>query len=313
MDVGKEEAARAWLLLRSLLTEIRPLPSPTVDSLSPLPLVPPHLPHSNSAPAGVPTAGHRSNQTSISLPPRSVSVDATFFSRNSSESPASSSHQSPEKPSAPGSVTGYLSPQRITPVSSATSSPHRPPSTLPQVSSSIYSRRPSNSGLPGLSPTTSTPQKRPRLYSTHSYVSGRKPSGLQCDSPSDISIKSGAIKQIGDGALSDSDDESDPSRTNEGDSDDEHGPESNYSDLGSMHGSGQYGEISSTYRSSISPYPYPRAPSSGSHAHLHLNPNPSPLSRVAVQQTWTDDEIDRDDDNSPSPASSDPDVIYDST
>lgn len=309
MDAGKDEAAQAWLLLRSLLTEYRQPPSPTVDSLSPLPLVSPQLPHSNSAPAGVPTTGHRSNQTSISLPPRSISVDNHVYSRNSSESPASSSRQSPEKPSAPSSVAGYLSPRRITPVSSATSSPHRPPSILPPVPSSIFNRRPSNSGLPGLSPTTSIPQKRPRLFSSYSSTSGKKPSGLHSshsESPSDMSIKSGALKHVGDGALSDSDDSDEEQGVfgeNDEDSDDE--PVFQDSDRGSLYGSAQYAEVSSTSRASVSPYLYPRTSSSSSHAHLHLNPNPSPLSRVAVQQTWTDDENERDDGNSPSPASSD--------
>lgn len=123
-----------------------------------------------------------------------------------------------------------------------------------------------------------------------------------------MSIRSGALKHVGDGALSDSDDELEEQGVVGGiddDSDDENVfQESNQSDRGSIHGPGHHGEVSSTFRSSVSPYLYPRTSSSGSHGHLHLNPNPSPLSRVAVQQTWTDDEIDRDDGNSPSPASS---------
>ncbi|CAL1708081.1 unnamed protein product [Somion occarium] len=299
---GKQDAAQAWLLLHSLLIDLNLPPSPTL-SLSPLPLVPPQLPHSNSAPAAVPTTGHRIASTSVSvLPPRSISLDDQAHGRRSSASPSSSRH-SPEKPSAPSSVTGYLTPQRVTPASSVHSSPHHASSALPSVPGA---RRPSNSGLSALTPISSGPQKRPKMFPSY----GRRPSFLhsaQSASPSDMSVKSGplSLKHVGEGALSDSDEEDEDEeekgsgRGSDAESEDEHPElqESFHSDRGSIHT-----EISTSFRPSISPYLYPRT--SGATSHTHIHPNPSPLSRVAGQQTWTEDEDDRDGEDSPSPASS---------
>lgn len=72
-----------------------------------------------------------------------------------------------------------------------------------------------------------------------------------------MSIRSGALKHVGDGALSDSDDELEEQGVVGGiddDSDDENVfQESNQSDRGSIHGPGHHGEVSSTFRSSVSP------------------------------------------------------------
>ncbi|CAL1708339.1 unnamed protein product [Somion occarium] len=215
------------------------------------------------------------------LPPRSISLDDHAHGRRSSASPASSRH-SPEKPSAPSSIMGYLTLQRVTPASSVHSSPHHASSALPSVSGV---RRPSNSGLSALTPISSGPQKRPKMFPSY----GRRPSFLhsaQSASPSDMSVKSGplSLKHVEEGALSDSDEEDEDE-------------EEKGSDRGSIHT-----EISTSFRPSISPYLYPRT--SGATSHMHIHPNPSPLSRVAGQQTWTEDEDDKDGKDSPSPASS---------
>ncbi|KAI0082042.1 hypothetical protein K474DRAFT_1671564 [Panus rudis PR-1116 ss-1] len=323
LNVGKHDAAQAWLLLQSLLVDVRPAVTTTTSarSLSPLPIVSnPGLPHCTSAPAEIPTTNRLSSATSTTLAHqmRSVSVDEHMRPhRKTSGSRSTSSRQSPEKPSAPSSIAGYLSPRRITPASSAQSSPHRGAVSLPpSVPPSVFARRGSNTGLATF-PIQTTSAKRPRLLSQSYHP--KRPSApvmhnAQSESPSDMSIKSGPLsnKHLGEGALDDSDDE-DEDRSQRGGSDadsdiEDYGlQDSFHSDRSNSYfvASPQSG-LSETLmppRPPISPYLYPRTSRAQSYSH-HNHPNPSPLSRVAGRQGGSEDEEDKDGDDSPSPASS---------
>ncbi|KAL4244097.1 GATOR2 complex protein WDR24 [Abortiporus biennis] len=325
LDAEKPHAAQAWLLLESLLTDfIGTKSESTTPPLSPLAFAHPGLPHSTSAPADI--------------DPHIVSSSPTA-SRRFSGSPASESRISLEK----FSQGGYLSPQRITPSSSTASSPHKlSNATLPPPPAAIFARRGSNPGLTGgISSGPSTPQlqtPRPRIFSSSQHSSGsyRRPSfttssiysvSALSEDTSESSMRSSGnantalsavvaslnLKNVGEGALSDSDDddEDDGSRergevgSGEGSegsmvvrSDDEDVVfDSTYNgqhqEIHSSSSSMTAAAISANLRPAVSPYLYPRPSGSNSGGipiTAHLHPNPSPLSRVAGQQTWTEDE-----------------------
>ncbi|TCD66714.1 hypothetical protein EIP91_001007 [Steccherinum ochraceum] len=314
LEAGKESAAQVWFLLGALLMDIVTPPATNMQTpaLSPLPFISPHLPHSTSAPAAIPTTSSSGRGTAAVTSP----------------APGTISHHSPDRqPSASTSSTGCLSPQRTTPASSTAPSPHRKSTPLPPLPAAIFARRASNAGLPPhpALPSSSIPTARPRLLS--SLSSRRKTSfststpslysvSMQSESPSEISMKAAgpSLKHIGDGALDDSDDDDDDSGHSAGkdclDSDDEAHPggfDENWGNT-SLHSiksehSSAPPSASTPSRASIPPYLYPTSATSSIHSH----PNPSPLSRVAGQQTWTEDEDERpdnEDEDSPSPASS---------
>ncbi|KAH8107815.1 hypothetical protein BXZ70DRAFT_912770 [Cristinia sonorae] len=323
IDVEKDSAAQAWFLLGALLMDIVPPPSTRVQTpaLSPLPLVSPHLPHSTSAPAAIPTtSSSRQGSAGIITSPhlnRSVSVDAKSRGLGlNSPVPGTASRHSPDRGS-----TGFLSPQRTTPTSSSAPSPHKKSINLPPLPASIFARRASSAGLVSHSPT-SIPA-RPRLLSGYSRpkpsFSTSTPSlysvSMQSESPSELSLKVAgpSLRHVGDGALDDSDDEEDGSGHSATKlSDPETDPGENTAGFDDNWASSSIQSLrsdaagASTADNSLPParYFYPARPSS---TPLHIHPTPSPLSRVAGQQTWDEDEDERgddDDDDSPSPASS---------
>lgn len=196
---------------------------------------------------------------------------------------------------------GYLSPQRITPTSSTASSPRRPTHPLP---ASMLAKRGSISGA------SSIPPPRPRLFSNSHH---RRPSinaaSIHSTAPSESSSKSGplsasfretSLKDVGDGALSDDDDETDDCLSDDGRSDGhsigQSGNDSYYYYSGSSH-QPSIASSKGTIDIPVSPFLYPHSRSIvGSHVH----PTPSPLSRVAGKHDWTEDEGDEEGD-SPSP------------
>lgn len=109
------------------------------------------------------------------------------------------------------------------------------------------------------------------------------------------------MKDVGDGALSDDDDDTDDGASEGGRSDgrstEQGGNEGPFFSGNSQHTSVASGKGVSNIP--ISPFLYPHSRPSGSHLH----PVPSPLSRVAGKHDWTEDEADEGD--SPSPASTD--------
>ncbi|THH27980.1 hypothetical protein EUX98_g6214 [Antrodiella citrinella] len=306
MNAGKESAAQAWFLLAALLMDIvtPPVINTQTPALSPLPLISPHLPHSTSAPAAVPTLSASNRGTAA----------------GSNTNPGNSSRHSPDRQhSASASSTGFLSPSRTTPASSTAPSPHRKPVTLP-VPVSIFARRGSGAGLPThpVHPSSSIPSPRSRLMSTNSR---RKPS-FSNSTPSlySVSLQSEAaegktgsglsLKHVGDGALDDSDDEEEGSSHGGSDieTDDENiggGFDDNWGSVRSLKSDNGGAPSLTAETPSSARHPFVHRSSSTS-ANTHSNP--SPLSRVAGQQTWTEDEDERgndeDNEDSPSPASS---------
>lgn len=310
---GKFKAVQVWQLLASLLTNIVPSEAPTptpTRSLSPLPFVSPRLPHSTSAPAAIPTISQsRAVPTSLPHLTRSVSesVYGTPPSKNSNGS--KSHHTTPTSRnndqgrthsgtslSISSSGTGYLSPQRPTPSSSTTTSPRRPASPLPPVSSSVVSpafpRKPSGSGL-SKSLNIGPPPARPRLGSSAVRRPSFSTQGMQgiSESASDSRSQSHiSLRHVGEGALDDSDSEG---------SEDGMVPPSN------QRGPNIPDEGSDEEQQVVS-----RTTSRRSSFRSRLNSRsnsvqPSPLSQVAGQQTWTEDE--KEEEESASPASTDSD------
>ncbi|KAI0929589.1 hypothetical protein AcV7_005082 [Taiwanofungus camphoratus] len=191
VEAGKYEAAEAWLMLESLLTDLAADVFPT--TLPSLRYASPGLSHSVSAPAAVPTV--KTLPASTPHPPRSLSSDADILNKRKNNSPGSRSKLSDGRPE----TSCQQSPHRITPTSSTTSSPRRSGSGLPQVPASIFSSRESNAGL-------SMPML-PRLSSSYRRTSFTSPSirSTHSESPSD-SIKSHvSFRHAGEGVLSDSD------------------------------------------------------------------------------------------------------------
>ncbi|PCH44052.1 hypothetical protein WOLCODRAFT_76205 [Wolfiporia cocos MD-104 SS10] len=184
MEAGKSDAAQAWLLLRSLLTDLVQ-PAPADDVLSPLGPASPALTHSASTPASFPTL--RSLSSALPPPSRSMSSDLEGLGKRRDTSPASSSHHSPH---------------RVTPTSSTTSSPHHPPSALPQYPASLFARRESNAGLP-----TPVRSKMPPSYRRPSFAASSIYS-MHSDAGSDSVRSHQSLKLIGEGALDDSDSDS---------------------------------------------------------------------------------------------------------
>ncbi|EMD38736.1 hypothetical protein CERSUDRAFT_112461 [Gelatoporia subvermispora B] len=266
-NVGRHDTAQTWMLLHNLLEDILPEAPPT-PPLSPLPgIVNPGLPHSMSAPAAIPTV--HTLPPPIPQPARSMSIDADVPSSKKDSSPGSRSKRSGDRPSPSHS----RSPLKTTPVSSTASSPRRANASLPPHPAALFARRESNVGHATKRPRLASYRRpsisTPSIHSTHS----ESPS----DSTRSVSGGASSLRQVGDGALSDSDsDESD------------HGQGSRSASEGENGGAS---EDEAPPRPPISPYLYPRTGI----------PQPSPLSQVAVQQTWTEDE--KEDEDSPSPAS----------
>lgn len=256
MDAGKIEAAQTWFLLENLLTDLVP-PSPPPTSVH---QAAPALSHSISAPAAIPTL--TSIQPITPHPQRSMSTNHDSTIKHKDKSPGSLSKNSDDRPG-----SSKQSPQRLTPSSSTTSSPHHTSSALPQLPATLLARRESNAGL--------TPLMRPRMPSSLRRSSfAQSTYSAHSDSPTDSSRSRGSHKGVGDGALEDSDSDSegnqgattgDALKTKNENEDEAHG----------------------------------RTPS---HLHSRANtPHPSPLSQVADAHSWTEDE--KEDEDSPSPAS----------
>ncbi|KAH9910400.1 uncharacterized protein BXZ73DRAFT_93801 [Epithele typhae] len=255
------EAAQTWYLLESLLTEIIPPPTPP---LSPLPFVTsPPLPHSNSAPAAIPTV-HSVPQTPA---PHRASTSGKDRSPGSLEGKQRRS------------TSGHRSAHGTTPTSSNASSPRKSSIGLPSVPAAIFARRESGAGLPTPLRPLLPPSFRRPSFSTQSFHS------TQSETTSE-GVR-GSHKQYGEGALDDSD--SDESGSEDGDGDDPDGDED-------KDGDGSEPPHTPASSGSRSPFPHPGLTHRASIAH------PSPLSRLAVSpQTWTEDE--KDDSSSPSPRS----------
>ncbi|KAF9807356.1 hypothetical protein IEO21_08250 [Rhodonia placenta] len=255
-NIWKIEAAQTWFLLENLLTDLVP-PSPPPTSVH---QAAPALSHSISAPAAIPTL--TSIQPITPHPQRSMSTNHDSTIKHKDKSPGSLSKNSDDRPG-----SSKQSPQRLTPSSSTTSSPHHTSSALPQLPATLLARRESNAGL--------TPLMRPRMPSSLRRSSfAQSTYSAHSDSPTDSSRSRGSHKGVGDGALEDSDSDSegnqgattgDALKTKNENEDEAHG----------------------------------RTPS---HLHSRANtPHPSPLSQVADAHSWTEDE--KEDEDSPSPAS----------
>ena len=161
------------------------------------------------------------------------------------------------------------SPRPETPVSSTTSSPRKPSTSLPHLQTSLYSRRGSSVGQgQAIRPKLSTSYRRP----SSSFLSSPSIRSIHSDSPGDSARGTPSLKHVGEGALDDSD-----SSESEEDS---------ALVIASRSDSGDE-EAPLTH-----PVYTPLRPGIAVH--------PSPL---AHQQVWTEDEGDNDEE-SPSPGSS---------
>ncbi|KDQ51501.1 hypothetical protein JAAARDRAFT_210996 [Jaapia argillacea MUCL 33604] len=310
-EVGKEEAARTWLLMGSLLTDLMPDAPPT-PPLSPLPDDNHGLPHSFSAPAAIP-------MLETSPPPggfgkRASSSDPTIYTGNANgggngERLLARGKRSFER-YGEDNYSGYTSsPRRGTPNSSASPSPHTQHTPLPPLSSpgtprptpSVFARRESGAGL--FRPrSVSGLLRRPSVSTTHSSQSPTESSRNGAGGQSGH----GSLRHVGEGALDDDDESGSESGGSEGE---EGGFEFRFGDVrsgpggggGSGSGSNVYpndgDDESSPVKPMVSPYLHPRiAP-----------PNPSPLSRVAgpsSSEEEMEEDYEEDDEASPSPASS---------
>jgi hypothetical protein len=187
-EAGKHEAAQAWLLMASLLTDIVPPPTPPP---SPPPQTGyPGISHSASAPAAI------SNIPFVAQPtaePSGRSLSAESVLKNG----ALAEHKN-SSPSRPSSL-------HATPSSSNPSSPHRGPVVLPpttpvpiRTSVSPLNRRGSGAGLD---------QGTPRRLSSYSHSHSRPSisTSTQSESPSDSTKGHGSHRHVGEGALDDSD------------------------------------------------------------------------------------------------------------
>ncbi|KAI0686851.1 hypothetical protein BC835DRAFT_1287288 [Cytidiella melzeri] len=305
-DAGKHDAAQTWLLLASLLTDVVPQTTNTpAITLSPLPLLNPKLPHSNSAPASIPTITQISD---LPNPSRAHSEDAhalgNDYNSPSSKSFSGSSRRGSEKSrtkSTSSAGTSLLSPSRTTPASSTTPSPRRAAVLLPSLpaslSSSVLGRRASSAGLPATLGGLPPPPLRSRLGSSYQRPSFKGPHLAAGGEPRSFSHTS--LKHVGEGALDDSDSDSSGSEPNHQSSavSDTEAPFDGFEGEDINHQS----PSNKSQQSSPSPIP---------HWHSRASSvQPSPLSRVAVQETWTEDE--RDEEDSPSPASTDSEMSSD--
>ncbi|KAF8885529.1 hypothetical protein BD779DRAFT_1533641 [Infundibulicybe gibba] len=256
-QVGKHKVAQAWLLLGASVVDIVPTEAPTPSKDVPT------LAHSVSAPAAIP------NSYSFPSNPSIRSAESAPSSTIQNTSPGRGSIRSIDQNFRITQRTSSTStPRRLTPTSSNSSSPRNISSALPSITPrqpSIFGRRESvDSGIA---------RRRSSLY--------RRPSmsipGPHSSSPGD---RSGAShRHVGEGALDDSDSDSNSDNAEEsflaGSSDED-----------------------SNFRPLLSPSMASRPA-----------PTPSPLSRIAVQQHWTEDEgvdaDDHEDEASPSPRSTD--------
>lgn len=255
--MGQIDAAQTWLTLCSLLEDLAPeLPTPLADA-------PDLLPECASAPAAIPPLP---TSPLSALPQRSTSIDRTSAGVGDERSPSSLSRDHIDSLS----VLDRQSPRSGTPVSSTTSSPRKSSSaSLPHLQTALYSRRGSSVGQgQAIRPRLSSSYRRP----SSSFLSSPSMRSIHSDSPSDSLRGTPSLKHVGEGALDDSDSDSEEdsalviaSRSDSGDEE--------------------------------SPLTYP--------THTPLRPgiavHPSPL---AHQQIWTEDEDDNDADESPSPGSS---------
>ncbi|KAH9941480.1 hypothetical protein B0H21DRAFT_546035 [Amylocystis lapponica] len=257
---GKPEAAQTWLMLETLMTNLAPETPPT----PPQAFTAPSLPHSISAPAGIPTV----YSIPTPRPARSLSAELDVYMKHQKDSsPGSRSRHSDDKTGIPG----YQSPLAMTPTSSNASSPRRPNSSLPvtPLPSALLARRESNSMHAAMRPRLPSSFRRPSFSSPSIY-------SVHSESPSDSTKSHSNLRHVGEGALDDSD-------SSGSDGGEENGIRGSKSDSGD--------EDPPSARVPVSPRLYPRGPAA----------NPSPLSRVTSQQTWTEDE--KEDEDSPSPAS----------
>ncbi|KAI8974589.1 hypothetical protein BD414DRAFT_498136 [Trametes punicea] len=267
VNAGARNAAQTWLLLESLLTDLTSSPT---SPMSPSPLNNLPLPHCSSAPAAIPAVSAVAGMPPT--PQRSMTVDAAILSGRKESSPGSRSKHSDERYHR--SNSGHRSPHKITPTSSTASSPRRSSIGLPSVPAAIFARRESAAGVtPPIRSRLPSSFRRPS-FSTQSILSGHS------ESPSD-SLRN-SLRQVGEGALDDSD-----SSESGSDQDATEGP------YRSRDNSDYEGDTST-------PAPSSRAPSA-TYLHRSTTAHPSPLSRIAGKQTWTEDE--KDDEDSPSPAS----------
>lgn len=190
-----------------------------------------------------------------------------------------SGQNSPARHHAPAANFEFGTAAKLTPSSSAASSPQRISSNLPTAATypAIFARRKSGAGL---ITTTNGSYMRPRMSSSLRRPSMSAHSSDLMSVAGSVRSHSGSLKHVGEGALDDSDssgEEEDDERS-EGDSIVEDIDE----------------EPEPALRPLISPYLMPR----NNIAH------PSPLSRLVKQQNWpSDGEEERN--YSPSPASSD--------
>ncbi|KAJ3511977.1 hypothetical protein NLJ89_g3787 [Agrocybe chaxingu] len=266
LSVGHEMAAQVWLLLGACLAQYLPDYHPT-PPLSPVgrkakQIPSPLLPHASPQP---------SSTTSPYTFPISLNPKAeTPSSAGQKISPGRrSTDASLSRRTSLGRTPSTSNSRRLTPTSSASSSPRHPPVSLPPITprrASFFARRESIDA----STLSRSVIRRPSVSTTG-----------QSASPSDKTTSS--LRHVGEGVLDDSDSSS---GSEEGEGGDETaGANSSEEDL----------------RLRMLTSPNVNAP--------RIGPVPSPLSRIAGRQKWTEDVgdeeqgCDDDDDTSPSPQS----------
>ncbi|KZT22867.1 WD40 repeat-like protein [Neolentinus lepideus HHB14362 ss-1] len=192
-SVSKDEAAHAWLLMASLLSELIPEAPPTLP-LTPVSLTNPPLPHSRSAPASIPILKRSPQPDMPSRRASSSDLAAQGHEQHSSPSPSRRS----------GSGSKYSSERTVYP-------PQRrnTPASTPASSTSPSPRR-VNVALPPPAPRrdSSTSLFKPRSLSIYGRPSTSMSASVsrESGSPSD-SVKShlSSLRHVGEGALDDSD------------------------------------------------------------------------------------------------------------
>ncbi|EPQ54919.1 WD40 repeat-like protein [Gloeophyllum trabeum ATCC 11539] len=187
--VGKEDAARAWLLVAALLTDLVPdsQPPPTPPR-TPTSVATPPLPHSVSAPASVPILKTRTGKSGSQVSSRRASSSDPAAQQRGTSSPSPSRASS----STLHHRTDAPPPQRRntpTPASSTSPSPRRVNVALPPLAP----RRESGTSL-----------FKPRALSLY-----RRPSVSRSVPESPGEGARSSLRHVGEGALDDSDSDSD--------------------------------------------------------------------------------------------------------
>ncbi|KAF5368038.1 hypothetical protein D9758_004483 [Tetrapyrgos nigripes] len=290
---GHHQAAQVWLLIAASVTNIIPEtpPIPVAQPKKPPRPKPIPMEHSYSAPAAMSSIPFTFPQVVSKTSPGRTSTlgsDKVSIPNQNPNQNGNSNHVSQRSMSATSS--GF---RRVTPGSSAHSSPHQGSSALPP--SPLTSKHPSYLGRresvdSGLSVASSSRLSGGAASSSRRLSSLRRPSVSTTHSPSSLSLK-----HVGEGALDDSDSDS-----------------SSGSGVSGVGGVGKSGgpfsddeEEASNLRPLISPALVPTRIA-----------NPSPLSRVIRHHRWVQledgmDERDDDGGDTPSPRSTDSESISD--